>query len=72
MQVLQAELVEMIEERVTYDEEDKRKRKENLRELISVFMQNRAARCIQRYWAAHLQAKKKAAKEAAKTKGKGK
>lgn len=70
--MLQEELVEMKGERVAYEEEQERKRRENRSALIAGFMQARAARCIQRFWAGYLQLKKKAAKEAAKTKGKGK
>ena len=72
VQGLQEELVDMKGERVAYEEELERKRRENRCALISGFMQTRASRCIQRYWAAYLQAKKKAAKEASKGKGKGK
>jgi hypothetical protein len=72
VQVLQEELVEMKEQRVAYEEEAEKKRKELQRSLVSNFMQKRAARCIQRHWVAYQVAKKKAAKEAAKAKGKGK
>lgn len=72
VQTLQEEVVQMKQERVAHEEDLERKRKELQRSLISGFMQNRAARCIQSHWAAYLQAKKKAAKEAAKSKGKGK
>jgi hypothetical protein len=71
--VLQQEVVDMKEERIAHEEEVERVRKELQRSLISSFMQNRAAKIIQQHWAQYMQAKKKAAKEAAsKSKGKGK
>lgn len=72
LQALREELIEMQEERQAHEAlQERLQRKEHLRQLAE-FVRNRAARIIQRYWAAHLLATKKDKKGAKGKGGKGK
>lgn len=70
MQVLSEELQAMQAERHAHEEELARQRRVRQRGLVTAFTRNRAARVIQKAWAAYLVAKKKAASGKGKEKGK--